>query len=145
MWKLVGVVWVMAWGSASLNGADAWPEALPEGEYLWIAGEGWDEGEGLPLEAERRAASEAFEVRLRRTDGAKVPYEEALGLLTVTRLGDGSREYIKLERFRAVDFWWAEEDILYIWLNIGHAYSVMALYDAEEAVWASRVGKAYAE
>ena len=103
-------------------------------------------GPKTPLERPVAITSEPFKHRkatLQRSDGSKVPYEEAIGVITVESRLEKKEQYLLLRRFRNIEMRWLNDRLLLIDINIGHTTSVDAIFDAESGRWLDRHAETY--
>ncbi len=72
--------------------------------------------------------------RVVRTDGTKIPYEDAEAHITVAS-AFGDTIYFKSKGFRTVDVQWIGERFLFISKGIGHIVGVEEIYDVVDKKW----------
>ena len=69
-----------------------------------------------------------------RTDGTKVPYDDAEAHITVVS-AFGDTIYFKSRGFRTVDVQWIGERFLFINKGIGHIVAIEEIYDIVDKKW----------
>ena len=89
-----------------------------------------------PLEPAVRVDSNlgASSALILRTDGARIPYENAVAHIAVeTELG--SNVYLTFKGFRSVTASWVGERLLFIKRDIGHVAGIEEVFDVVEGRW----------
>ena len=72
--------------------------------------------------------------RVVRTDGTKIPYDDAEAHITVVS-AFGDTIYFKSKGFRTVDVQWIGERFLFISKGIGHIVAIEEIYDIVDKKW----------
>lgn len=92
--------------------------------------------ESTPLEPEVVVISPSGSatVRVVRTDGTMIPYDEAEAHITVTS-AFGDAIYFTSKGFRTVNVQWIGERFLFISKGIGHVVAIEEIYDIVDKKW----------
>ena len=80
--------------------------------------------------------------RVIRTDGVKIPYENAEAHITVeTELGE--TVHLRVKGLRSVSASWIGERLLFISRDIGHVAGIEEIYDVVDGKWLLQQSVAY--
>ena len=92
--------------------------------------------EATPLEPAVvvRSRLGASSATMLRTDGVKIPYEQAEAHITVTS-ELGAPSYLRMRGFRSVTTSWVGERLLFIYRDVGHVAAVEEIYDVVDRKW----------
>ena len=90
----------------------------------------------LPLEQEVVIYSPSREgiARFVRTDGAKVPYEENIGIVRIEHKF-GPTIFLVSKGFRTINITWIGERFVFLDKNLGHVANVEEIYDLVNGKW----------
>ncbi len=94
-------------------------------------------GAGTPLEGKIRHVRSPLEIStasILRTDGAKVPYEDAEAHILI-ETEQGPHVYVIVKGFRSVSVSWIGERFLLIKRDIGHVAGIEEIFDLVERKW----------
>ena len=93
-------------------------------------------GENIPIENEKEIKSQmrSGSIVLRRTDGARIPYEDAKAYLTV-RSSLSETIHIEVKYMRWIEVKWISERAFLIYRNIGHIAGIEEIYDILDRKW----------
>lgn len=131
-------LWILLAVSAQ-SGQDAPPasydDSFPD-RYSTILTEAPTVLANMPLEEEVivRSPVGAGVARIRRTDGAVVPYDDNIGIVTI-RHGFGDDVYLLSKGFRTITVSWIGERYVHVNKGIGHIAAVEEIYDLIEQTW----------
>ena len=81
-------------------------------------------------------------VRVVRTDGTKIPYDDAEAHITVVS-EFGPTIYFKSKGFRTIEVQWIGERFLFISKGIGHIAAIEEIYDIVDKQWLVQQTVAY--
>ena len=92
---------------------------------------------GTPLESKIRNVRSPLEISIAsvwRTDGAKVPYEDAEAHILI-ETKQGPHVYLRAKGFRSLNVSWIGERLLLIKRDIGHVAGIEEIFDLVDRKW----------